>query len=160
MQMTTVLPKHTMPFLAGVATGLRSMTPIAAVSWAARRGRLNLKNTRLAFLGYAATPYVLSALAILEVINDKLPHTPSRKEPLPFAVRLATGALCGAALGAPDRAVAAGMVAGALGGVAGTLGGYEFRARLVKATGGKDLPVAGLEDAVAAGAALIVARSL
>jgi uncharacterized membrane protein len=38
--------------------------------------------------------------------------------------------------------------------VAGTLGGYEFRARLVGAIGGKDLPVALLEDIIAIGGAL------
>ena len=42
-----------------------------------------------------------------------------------------------------------GLVAGALGAVAGTLGGYEARTRLVKATGGKDLPIALLEDVIA-----------
>jgi uncharacterized membrane protein len=70
------------------------------------------------------------------------------------------GALCGAALGAPGHALVGGLLAGALGGVAGTLGGYEFRSRLVKATGGNDLPVALLEDAIAICAAFwIVSRS-
>lgn len=50
-----------------------------------------------------------------------------------------------------------GLIAGALGAVLGTLGGYEARKRLVAATGGKDLPIALLEDAVAViGAILIV----
>jgi uncharacterized membrane protein len=38
--------------------------------------------------------------------------------------------------------------------VLGTLGGYEFRARLVKAIGGKDLPIALVEDAIAVGLAI------
>jgi uncharacterized membrane protein len=42
-----------------------------------------------------------------------------------------------------------GLVAGLIGAVAGTLGGYEARTRLVRATGGKDLPIALLEDGVA-----------
>jgi uncharacterized membrane protein len=37
-----------------------------------------------------------------------------------------------------------------LGAVAGTLGGYEFRSRLVKAIGDRDLPIALLEVAIAA----------
>jgi len=50
-------------------------------------------------------------------------------------------------------------VAGVCGAVAGTLGGYEFRVRLVKATGGNDLRIALLEDAIAiAGGLLIVSR--
>jgi uncharacterized membrane protein len=53
----------------------------------------------------------------------------------------------------------AGLAAGAIGGVAGTLGGYEFRSRLVKATGGRDFPIALLEDAIAIGGAFwIVSR--
>ena len=39
--------------------------------------------------------------------------------------------------------------AGIIGAVLGTLGGYQARKRLVAATGGKDLPIALLEDAVA-----------
>ncbi len=79
---------------------------------------------------------------------------------MPFAARIATGALCGAALGAPVDQLAGCLLAGALGGVAGTLGGYEARRRLVSATGGKDLPIALLEDAIAISSAfLIVSRA-
>ena len=92
-------------------------------------------------------------LAIGELINDKLPKTPSRKAPVPFGARVVMGALCGAALGAPSQALIGGIVAGVLGAVAGTLGGYEARTRLVKATGGKDLPIALIEDAIAVGGA-------
>ena len=146
-------------FLIGVVAGLRSMTAPAAVSWAARIGWLQLENTSLAFLGAAITPYILSVAAIGELINDKLPKTPSRKAPGPFVARIVTGALSGAALGAPSQALIGGLLAGAVGAVAGTLGGYELRSRLVRATGGKDLPIALLEDAIAVGGAfLIVSR--
>ena len=140
---------YLLAFLIGVATGLRTLTPLAAVSWAARLGWLHLENTWLAFLGFAATPYILTVLGVGELINDKLPKTPSRKAPVPFAARIVVGALCGAALGAAGQMIIGGLMAGALGGVAGTLGGYEFRSRLVRATGGKDLPIALLEDVIA-----------
>ena len=143
-------------FLIGVVAGLRSMTAPAAVSWAARLGWLHLENTRLAFLGFTATPYVLTALAIGELINDKLPKTPSRKTPVPFIGRIVTGALCGAALGAAGQSIICGLLAGASGAAAGTLGGYEFRARVVRAIGGNDLPIALLEDAIAIGGALFI----
>ena len=155
------MPPYMLAFLIGVVAGLRSMTAPAAVSWAARLGWLHLDNTPLAFLGFAATPYILSLLAIAELISDKLPKTPSRKTLVPFAARIVTGAFSGAALGAPSGALLVGLLAGALGGVAGTLAGYEFRRRLVKATGGKDLPIALLEDAIAICAAFwIVSRAL
>jgi uncharacterized membrane protein len=155
------MPIYLLAFLIGVVAGLRSMTPPAAVSWAARLGWLHLEGTPLAFLGFAVTPYILSVLAIGELIADKLPKTPSRKAPGPFAARIVAGTFCGAAVAAPGQALIAGAAAGALGGVAGTLGGYEFRSRLVKATGGRDFPIALLEDAIAIGAVFwIVSRSL
>jgi uncharacterized membrane protein len=148
--------------LMGVIAGLRSMTAPAAVSWAARLGWLHLENTRLAFLGFAAAPYVFSGLAIAELIGDQLPKTPSRKAPIGFGGRIVSGALCGAALGASDNAsdnLIGGLLAGVLGAIAGTLGGYEFRSRLVKALGGNDLPIALLEDAIAiCGAFFVVSR--
>ena len=150
---------YVLAFLIGVIAGLRALTAPAAVSWAARLGWLHLENTWLAFLGYAATPYIFSVLAVGELINDKLPKAPSRKAPPGFIARIVTGALCGAALAAADGSLIAGLLAGVLGAIAGTLGGYEFRARLVRAIGGKDLPIALLEDALAiGGAALIVSR--
>ena len=146
---------YVLAFLIGVIAGLRSMTAPAAVSWGARLGWLHLENTRLAFLGFAATPYILSVLAIGELIADKLPNTPSRKAAIGFGARIVSGAVCGAALGG----WVGGMLAGVIGAIVGTLGGYEFRVRLVRAIGGKDLPIALLEDAIAIGGAfLIVSR--
>ena len=142
--MTTYL----LAFLIGAVAGLRALTAPAVVSWAARLGWLHLENTWLAFLGSTITPYILSVLAIGELINDKLPKTPSRKAPPSFAVRIVTGALSGAALGAGSQALVGGLVAGALGAVAGTLGAYEARARAAKAIG-RDLPAALIEDIIA-----------
>ena len=147
---------YLLAFLLGMVAGLRSMTSPAAVSWAARLGWLRLENSPLAFLGFAAAPYIVTVLAIGELINDKLPKTPSRKTLVPFAARIVTGALSGAALGAHGGSLVGGLVAGALGAVAGTFGGYELRVRLVNATGGKDFPIALLEDAIAIGAAFLI----
>src|SRR2546423_9937604 len=90
-------------FLIGVVTGLRSMTPPAVVSWAAHLGWLPLENTWLAFLGHAVTPYILTALAIGELIADKLPKTPSRKAPVGFIGRILAGAPCKVAVATPGR---------------------------------------------------------
>jgi uncharacterized membrane protein len=147
---------YALAFLIGVVAGLRSLTAPAVVSWGSRLGWLHLENTWLAFLGAPVTPYILSLLAIGELISDKLPKTPSRKAPLGFGARIVTGALCGAALGAPTQALVGGLLAGVIGAVAGTLGGYEFRSRLVRAIGGKDLPIALLEDVIAVGGAVLI----
>jgi uncharacterized membrane protein len=150
---------YVVALLIGVVAGLRTMTAPAVVGWAAYFGRLHLEGTWLAFLGYAWTPYILSALAIAELVSDQLPKTPSRKVPMQFGARIVTGALCGTALAASGGTWIGGLVAGVIGAVAGTLGGYEFRTRLVAATGGRDLPIALLEDAVAIGGAILIVTS-
>jgi uncharacterized membrane protein len=135
-------------FLIGVVAGMRAMTAPAAISWAARMGRLPLSGTGLAFLGYAWTPWVFTLAAIGELISDQLPSTPSRTVPVQFATRIAMGALCGAALTAAGGSLIPGAIVGAAGAVVGTLGGRGFRARLAAAFG-SDRPAAFIEDAIA-----------
>ncbi len=139
----------------GVVAGLRAMTAPAAVSWAAHLGWLRLDDTWLAFLGYAWTPWILTVLAIVELVTDQLPSTPSRTVPVQFGARIAMGALSGAALGAARGLLLFGAVAGVVGAVIGTLGGRTARARLAAAFG-RDPPAALIEDAVAILAALLI----
>jgi len=146
--------------LIGVVSGLRTFTAPAAVSWAAYLGWLHLKGSPLGFLGAGVTPLILTLLALAELALDKLPQAPSRKAPPGFIARIASGAFCGTAIGlAAGGAWSFGMIAGGVGAAIGTLGGYEARSRLVKATGGRDWPIALLEDACAIGLAFLVVRS-
>ena len=143
--------------LIGIVAGLRAMTAPAAVSWAAALGWLNLDGSWLAFLGYRYTPYILTLLALAELVTDQLPSTPSRTVPMQFGARIASGALAGAAIGVAAGSWLGGLVAGVIGAVIGTFGGAALRARLA-AGFGRDRPAALIEDAVAIlGAALIVA---
>jgi uncharacterized membrane protein len=146
--------------LIGVVAGLRTMTAPAAVSWAAYLGRLDLGESPLAFLGYAWTPYIVTVLAAAELVTDQLPSTPSRKVPVQFGARIIVGAVAGAAVGISGGQWVGGLVAGAIGAVVGTLGGYELRTRLVAATGGRDLPIALLEDGVAIVGAILIVSAL
>jgi len=141
--------------LIGIVAGLRAMTPIAAISWAAYLGWLPLHGTWLSFLGASITPYVTTALALGELVTDKLPATPSRKIPIQFGARILTGALCGAAVATPSGATLIGLLLGAVGAVIGTFGGAALRARLAQAFG-KDLPAALLEDLIAIGSAILI----
>ena len=144
---------HLLAFLIGLTTGLRALAaPLAIVSWGAHLGWLHLEHTWLSFLGATVTPWILSLLALGELVTDKLPTTPSRKIPMQFGARLATGALSGAALAAPAGACIARFVTGVIGAIVGTLGGAKLRGRLTRAVG-NDLPIALLEDAVAQSAA-------
>ncbi|UKE73107.1 DUF4126 domain-containing protein [Xanthomonas graminis] len=136
--------------LIGIVAGLRAMTAPAVVSWAASLGVLPLVGTPLAFLGWRFTPWIVSLLAVGELVTDQLPGTPSRKVPLQFGMRIVMGALCGAAVGMGGGLWVAAMVAGALGAVLGTYGGAAARAAMARRFG-RDLPAALLEDAAAIG---------
>jgi len=142
-------------FLLGVVSGLRAMTAPAAASWAARLRFLQLSGTPLAFMGFKYTPIIFTLLAIGELINDKLPQTPSRKVPPAFAARVISGGLVGACIGASTESLALGLLAGAVGAVAGTLGGAAARGALASAIG-KDLPAALIEDVVAIVLSIVV----
>ncbi len=119
----------------------------AAVSWAAKLGMLAVAGTPMAFMGFKYTAIILTVLAVGELINDKLPKTPSRKTPPQFIARIFSGALVGATVGAGSGSLILGLVAGAIGAVVGTLGGAAVRGKLAAAFG-KDLPAALIEDVV------------
>jgi uncharacterized membrane protein len=144
-------------FLIGLATGQRSLTPLAIVSEAARRGRLDDGGApRL-----LASPWVtagVGALAAGELVGDKLPSAPDRIVPAGMAVRLVTGGLVGAALADRDR-----RYVGAALGVAGAVIGAHlgWRARMWALRRWGQTPTGLVEDALTAGAAgwLVASRA-
>jgi uncharacterized membrane protein len=151
--MTTVL---VLTFLIGVVAGLRAMMPLAIVAWGARLNEWLLVGSHLAWMANAIMPWVFSVLALAELVNDKRASTASRKVPPQFIVRVLTGALSGAVVGAAkEEMLVVGAVAGAVGAVAGTLGGAWVRGKLASAFG-NDLPAALLEDVVAIGLGIAV----
>jgi uncharacterized membrane protein len=142
--------------LIGIVAGLRAFTAPAAVSLAVRWGHIGLAGTPLAFMGYRWTPWIFVVLALVELVGDQLPATPSRKVPLQFGTRIVMGALAGGALGASAAMLGVGLIAGAVGAVIGTLGGAAVRAWLAAAFK-HDRPAALIEDGIAiVGAWLIV----
>jgi uncharacterized membrane protein len=154
MSATTVLA---IAFAIGVIAGLRSLTAPAVVCWAAHLKWINLQETPLAFMGAAVTTYIFTALAVLELITDKLPKTPSRKKPGPLVARFVTGGLSGAAICvAAHQSLILGAVLGGLGGVVGAFVGYAARTGLVRALKVPDFVIALLEDAVAVGGGLFL----
>ena len=156
MNITTAI---VLPLLIGVIAGLRAMTAPAAISLAARAGWLDLTTTSLAFLGYAYTPWIFAVLALVELVTDQLPTTPSRTVPIQFGTRILMGGLAGGAIGASDGALAIGVIAGVVGAVIGTLGGRAVRARLAAAFG-SDRPAAVIEDVIAIGGAFLIVEVL
>src|SRR5256885_8812071 len=116
--------------LIGGVAGLRTFTAPAVVSWAAYLGWLPLAGTPLAFMGSVWAVGILTVLAFVELVIDQLPSAPSRKAPGGFGARILSGALSGAALGAPSGWLIAAGIAGIVGAVIGTPGGYAPRAKL------------------------------
>jgi len=141
----------------GFIAGLRAMTAPAAIAWAGYLGWLPLAGTALAFMGSIVAVIIFSLLALLELIGDQRPSTPSRKVPVQFGTRLLMGALCGASIGAVAGVLLAGMACGVLGAVLGTYIGAAVRGALAKAFG-KDLPAALIEDVIAIGGAYLLVR--
>ncbi len=157
-----MIPAHALTLLffcllLGFCNGLRSLTAPAAVGWAAHLGWLNFAGTRFSFLHSRTTLIVLSVLAVLELIGDKLPQTPPRTAPLGLIARLVLGTWCGIALAmGSGQSFLAPAVAGFLGALAGTFAGYNARKTLVHQSHLPDLVVALAEDAIAISGSLLV----
>src|ERR671922_1812342 len=83
----------------GAVAGMRSQLPIALLGLESARGRFDPGRSwparRLARPGGVAAA-VLAAVG--ELVADKLPVTPDRTRPGPFAGRVASGTLVGAAV--------------------------------------------------------------
>ena len=146
--------------LIGVVSGLRSLTAPAVVAWAAHQNWLNLHNTALSFMASIAAVVIFTLLALVELVADKLPSTPSRTKPVGLISRIVLGGLSGAGVAVSGaQSIVLGAVLGAVGGVAGAFAGYQVRTRLVKALEVPDLVIALLEDSVAiSGGLFIVSR--
>jgi uncharacterized membrane protein len=131
----------------GAIAGLRSMAAPAIISRAARRKSFRIRDSRLKFLQSNKAGIVLSALAVGELVADKLPFTPNRTSPAPLAGRIASGSLCGAVLAsAAKRSVALGALFGGIGALAGSFAGHRLRRRISRKL--PPLSIAAAEDAL------------
>ena len=139
---------YLLALLIGVVAGLRAMTAPAAVAWGAYLGWLPLAGTWAGFMGHWIAVAIFTVLALVELVTDQLPSTPSRKVPQQFGARLVSGAFAGASIGTAGGALIAGLIAGVIGAVIGTLAAPKSARRLAGAFG-RDLPAALIEDAVA-----------
>src|SRR5271168_3165837 len=137
-------------FLLGFVDGLRSLTAPAIVCWAARLGWLHFAGTKFAFIDHWSTLTVFTLLAIIELVLDKLPNTPSRTAPVGLIARIVLGGASGLALatGAGISSPLAGVI-GSIGAIAGAFAGYHIRRAVVLRAHLPDLVVAIAEDAIA-----------
>ena len=120
--------------LIGLPAGARALTPLAAVSDAARRGALPKDNGAPAWLGSPFVELGLVTLAAGELWGDKLPSAPDRIVPAGVAARVVSAGLAGAAL-APRRRAGLGAVLGASTAVASAYVTFALRRRAIRRFG-------------------------
>ena len=141
-------------FVIGLCSGLRSTTPLALVAHAVARGRIT-PHRKVAALGKPPVATALAAIAVAELVYDKLPQARSRTSLPGLLGRLVTGSAVGATIAsARGGGLGRGGVAGGLGAILGCYGGHYLRTRL-----SRWLPVPGTAVALAEDA-LTIAGSL
>ena len=112
-----------------------------------------------ASLDSSTNPVAVSGHASTRLLADKLPFTPDRISPGPLAVRIISGAACGAAISySAKKPVQEGAIFGALGALVATFAGYHLRRKLSRKT--SSLGVALAEDALAIGAGFAIVAQL
>ena len=143
--------------LIGAVAGARSMTPLAAVSRAARRGQFPLDNGAPDLLAHPVVGAGTLLMAAGEFAGDKMKSAPDRIVALGLAARLFTGAVAGAALAPRHHRYAAGAL-GAAAAVAASYLTFNLRIRALRRYGQTATGLA--EDALVLGAtAWIMSRA-
>ena len=139
--------------LIGLVAGARALTPLAAVSDAARRGALPKDNGAPAWLSHPLVAAGTKALAAAELFGDKLASAPDRIVVAGIAARIVSGGLAGAAL-APRRRALAGALLGAAGAVGAAYLTFDIRRAALRRFGQMRTGI--VEDALTVGAAQLV----
>lgn len=137
----------------GFAVGFRSQMANAALALAHEDAPRSARWTGWIPFRWPLARKVMLLSAAGEIVGDKLPQTPSRIKTAPLAGRVAFGAFAGAAAGSERKGMApvlTGAVLGGIGAAAGSFGGYHARTWITSASGLPDLPIAIVEDAIAA----------
>lgn len=140
--------------LAGFATGMRTMTPIAVVCWFVWLGLLP-ETTWGTWAGATVCMVVFTLAALSEYVADVLPQTPSRLTAFPLIARMTMGAIVGLlTTHAFDEPPAGGVLFGVVGALLGAYVGYHARTWVSRKVG-RDLPVGLGESALALALALL-----
>ena len=141
--------------LLGTVAGLRTMTPLAVLSWFTYLGHLPLDGDWDAWVGKLSVAIIFTVLAAGELIADKFPWIPDRVSLGPAITRFLIGGLIGAIVAdGLNGSGLEGVILGVLGALVGTYGGFLIRRDLVQKFGFKDWQIALLEDLFAIASAV------
>ncbi|PPT80379.1 DUF4126 domain-containing protein [Xanthomonas arboricola pv. zantedeschiae] len=141
--------------LMGAVAGMRSMTPLAAVTNAARTGKLPADNGAPPLLANPLASAGMLALAGGELAGDKMKTAPDRIVLPGMIARIATGVIVGAAL-APRHQRGVAALLGASTAVAAAYLTFNLRIRAIDRCGQTSTGV--VEDAITVGAATLIMR--
>lgn len=133
----------------GALCGLRTFTPLAVYTLVLHHQHHPLSGTPFAFLQTMVAHLIIVALALVELVMDKLPSTPSRLRPVGLIGRATLGAVTAVTFAfAHQRSIAIPLVLGIIGALLGSYLGHRFRTGLVRILKSPDWPIALLEDAI------------
>jgi uncharacterized membrane protein len=134
----------------GAIAGMRSMAAPAIVSnHFSHHQSKDIARTPFRILGAPKTAAALKALALGEMVADKLPIVPDRIAPASLVARAVSGALCGAAVCAAARKrVDLGGLAGGLAAIGSAYAFYYLRRAAGKESGAPDALLGLTEDAI------------
>jgi uncharacterized membrane protein len=141
--------------LMGAVAGMRAMTPLAAVTNAARSGNLPADNGAPRLLGNKLASAGMLALAGGELAGDKMKSAPDRIVPAGMVARVFTGMIAGASL-APRRHRRLGALLGASAAVGMAYVTFNLRIRAIERYG--QTSTGTVEDAIAVGSAALITQ--
>jgi uncharacterized membrane protein len=143
----------------GIATGMRTMTPLAVLCWFMALALLPVDNWTF-WAAKIVSVIIFTLCALSEYYIDTLPQTSSRTRILGVSARLIAAALAGAMVAASfQEPLAGGILFCCIGALIGTYGGYHLRMYLARRVG-RDLPVALGESALALIFAIVAAHRI
>lgn len=146
------------PFLIGVMAGMRSLTPIAVISAVARKNILPADAGAPAMLSSPTFGHTATVLAAGELLGDKMRSAPDRIVAAGMVARIVTGAVGGMAVARrDDRLLAAAL--GAAGAVGAGYLTFALRTRAMRRWG--RVPTGLIEDlATLCGSLWVVSEAL
>jgi uncharacterized membrane protein len=147
--------------LVGAVSGMRSMSAPALIGQLARSGSVAIGHSGIDALSRPVTAHGFTALAIAELVADKLPIIPDRTKPIPLAGRAFTGAVSGAAVcSAKRRSVLWGALIGGAAAIGAAYGMYQVRRQAARKLRVPDFVLGLAEDAAVAAVGWYVASRL